>query len=46
VQRVINEMTETVRRLGPLHLEPLHQFFAGMPEPEMSSDVLLAKGGR
>jgi F420-non-reducing hydrogenase iron-sulfur subunit len=23
VKRVINEMTETVRRLGPLHLEPI-----------------------
>jgi F420-non-reducing hydrogenase iron-sulfur subunit len=23
VQRVMNEMTEAVRRLGPLHLEPL-----------------------
>jgi len=24
VQRVINEMTETIRKLGPLHLEPLN----------------------
>jgi F420-non-reducing hydrogenase iron-sulfur subunit len=46
VQRVINEMTETVRRLGPLHLEPHHQCFAGIPEPELSTAALLAKGGR
>lgn len=38
VQRVINEMTEQVRRLGPLKLEP-------WPEPRAQAATAAAQGG-
>jgi len=45
VQRVINDMTATVRRLGPLHLEPdiIRQIDA-MPAPE-PEPAPVAQGG-
>lgn len=46
VQRVINEMTETVRRLGPLHLEARRPLVAVRPGSESSAAVLPARGGR
>ena len=46
VQRVINEITEQVRKLGPLELEPM----SIMPIPrelaiEPAEDVTLSHGG-
>ena len=45
VQRTINEMTETIRQLGPLHLEPrcLRMLEAAAPQPVESAAV--AEGG-
>ena len=45
VQRVINEMTEQVRKLGPLELEPMT--VPPTPDPEIMSDdrATVAQGG-
>lgn len=44
VQRVINEMTEAVRRLGPLRLEPKSLAVTARRQAEQSPEVALAKG--
>ncbi len=45
VQRVINEMTDAVRALGPLHLEPMSaETVAGLIPEELQADAV-AQGG-
>jgi len=46
VQRVINEMTETIRRLGPLQLEPRPLPMAHKLSTESSPTMVLAQGER
>lgn len=44
VQKVINEMSETVRRLGPLHLEPREQPLVEEPALEPATTAAMEKG--
>jgi len=44
VQRVINDMTETIRRLGPLHLEPRPLPMMHKPSAKISPEMVLAQG--
>lgn len=45
VQKVMNEMTETVRRLGPLKLEPASKLKVQKAEDEEYEDLMVAEGG-
>jgi len=45
VQRVINEMTEAVRRLGPLRLAPVRAARTEAPEYSQPAEAALADGG-
>ena len=44
VQRVINEMTETIRRLGPLQLEPRPLPIMHKPSARLEPRVVIAQG--
>jgi len=46
VQKVINEMTETVRRLGPLHLERRSQISSMDTVPEPIESPAMMEGER
>jgi len=46
VQRVINEMTDQVRKLGPLHLENMAMSPPGLPNIDQAAEVLLTQGER
>lgn len=45
VQKVMNEMTEAIRRLGPLHLEPLAYKAEEKPVSASPEAVTLSEGG-
>lgn len=45
VQKVINQMTEQVRKLGPLHLEPISQMKPPKEKTMKAKAVVMAKGG-
>lgn len=46
VQKVINEMTETIRRLGPLRLERRSQISSIQTLPELSEAPVMVEGER
>ncbi|MBU1320402.1 MAG: hydrogenase iron-sulfur subunit [candidate division Zixibacteria bacterium] len=46
VQRVINEMTEAVRKLGPLHLESASQLAFEKAESTQPAAVAAGQGGK